>query len=150
MKQRNLTAWKKSMFKVVYIDDQAGDRRYPNTLSDGDKFFTYGFASIYARKFKKSNPDVNVECWKADSRIKEIYTKTIENVHYIMFPSIRFSKLGHYSVKLNAHLKKELKTGEKVIFNISSIRHLLFYSLALRLKKYPLVVQHHGESPAIA
>lgn len=139
----------KSMFKVVYIDYQSGDKRYPNTLNDGDRFFTYGFASIYARKFKKYNPEINVECWKADSRIKDIYTKNIENVQYILFPSKKIGKLGHYSAKLNSHLKKELKIGGKVIFNISSIRHLLFYSLALQLKNYPLVVQHHGESTAI-
>lgn len=137
------------MFKVIYIDYQSDDKRYPNTLNDGDRFFTYGFASIYARKFKKYNPDVSVECWKADSRIKVIYEKIIEDVHYIIFPSIKFGKLGHYSIKLISNLKKELRSGNKVIFNISSIRHLLFYSIASRLKKYPLVVQHHGESSAI-
>ena len=137
------------MFKVIYIDYQADDKRYPNTLNDGDRFFTYGFASIYARKFKEYNPYVSVECWKADSRIKVIYEKTIENVHYIIFPSIKIGKLGHYSTKLIYHLKRELAAGNKVIFNISSIRHLLFYSIAIRLKKYPLVVQHHGESSAI-
>lgn len=137
------------MFKVTYIDYQHGDKRYPNTISDGDKFFTYGFGSIYARKFKKYNPDIIVECWKADSRIKDIYRKNIEEVNYIIFPSIKFGKLGHYSFKLIKHLRKELKTGNKVIFNVSSIRHLLFYSIALQLKNHPMVVQHHGEASAI-
>ena len=137
------------MFKVVYIDYNFIDKRYPNTLSDGDKLFTYGFGSIYARKLKKYNQDILVECWKADSRIKRIYRKTIEDVNYIIFPSIKFGKLGQYSSKLIAHLKKELKTGNKVMFNVSSIRHLLFYSLAFRLRKYPLVVQNHGESSVI-
>ena len=139
----------KNMFKVIYIDHNAIHKRYPNDPSDGDKFFTYGFGSIYARKFKKYNPEIKVECWKADSRIKNIKRKTIENVNYIIFPSIKFGKLGQYSFKLIAHLKNEIKSCNKVIFNISSIRHLLFYSLAFRLKNYPLVVQNHGESTAI-
>lgn len=137
------------MYRVIYIDYSSGDKRYPNTLNDGDKFYTYGFGSIYARKFKKYNPGINVECWKADSRINTIYKKTIENVNYIIFPAIKFGKLGNYSSKLIAHLIKELKTGNETIFNISSIRHLLFYSLAFRLRNFPLVVQHHGESSAI-
>lgn len=137
------------MYKVVYIDSNFSDKRYPNTLSDGDKFYTYGFGSIYARKFKKYNPDVTVECWKSDSRIIKIYERTIQNVRYIIFPSKSIFKLGDYSFKLISHLKNELKTVDQIIFNISSIRHLLFYSLALRLKNYPLVVQHHGESSAI-
>ena len=137
------------MYKVVYIDSQSGDKRYPNTLEDGDKFFTYGFSSLYARKFRKYNPEVVVECWKADSRIHKTYEKDIESVTHIIFPAIKIGKLGNYSHKLITHLKKELKYNGKIIFNISSIRHLLFYSLAIRLKNYPLVVQHHGESSAI-
>lgn len=137
------------MFKVVYIDYNFIDDRYPNNVNDGDRFFTYGFGSIYARKFKKYNPDVNVECWKADSRIKKTYEKQIENVDYKIFPSIKIGKLGHYSKSMLRHLSNELGKNEKIIFNISSFRHLLFYSVALKLKNTPLVVQHHGEASAI-
>lgn len=136
-------------FKVVYVDSNFIDKRYPNSPQDGDKFFTYGFGSLYARKFKKYNPDIIVECWKADSRIKSIRYKTIEGVKHIMFPSICFRKLGYYSWSLLKHLENELQKNEKIIFNVSNIRHLLFYSVALKLKNAPLVVQHHGEASAI-
>lgn len=135
--------------KIIYIDYNFIDKRYPNSLNGGDKFYTYGFGSIYARKFKKYNPEINVECWKADSRINKIYEKEIEGVYYRIFPSIRFGKLGHYSTSMLKHLSNELEKKEKIVFNISSFRHLLFYSIALKLKKAPLVVQHHGEASAI-
>lgn len=125
------------------------DKRYPNSLNDGDRFYTYGWGSILARNFKKYNPEIEVECWKADSRINKIYEKEIEGVYYRIFPSIRFGKLGHYSTSMLKHLSNELEKKEKIVFNISSFRHLLFYSIALKLKKAPLVVQHHGEASAI-
>ena len=137
------------MYKVVYIDYNFIDKRYPNSVNDGDKFFTYGFSSVYARKFKKYNPEIKVECWKVDSRIKDLHEKNIENVRHIIFPSIRFGKLGHYSGKLIKYLKREIKSNPHTIFNVSSIRHLLFYSVALKLKERPLVIQHHGESSAL-
>lgn len=137
------------MYKVVYIDYNFIDERYPNTVDDGDKFFTYGFGSIYARKFRKYNPDILVECWKVDSRVKKIYEKEIENVKFIVFPSKRIAKFGHYSPILIKYLKKFIKENLNVVFNISSIRHLLFYSVAIHLKNFPLVIQHHGEASAI-
>jgi len=136
-------------YKVIYIDYNFVDKRYPNSVEHGDSFFTYGFGALYARKFKKYNPDIEVECWKTDPRIDKIYEKTIENVKFIVFPSKSFGKLGQYSRALNKYLKNYLKTNPKTIFNVSSIRHLLFYSIAFLLKKTPLVVQHHGEATAI-
>jgi len=136
-------------YKVIYIDYNFVDKRYPNSVEHGDSFFTYGFGALYARKFKKYNPDIEVECWKTDPRIDKIYEKTIENVKFIVFPSITFGKLGQYSRALNKYLKDYLKKSPKTIFNVSSIRHLLFYSIAFLLKKTPLVVQHHGEATAI-
>jgi len=137
------------MFKVVYIDYNFVDERYPNAIEDGDKFFTYGFGALYARKFKKFNANIEVECWKTDPRINRIYEKVIEHVKFIVFPSKKFGKLGQYSSELIKHLKKYLKEKPTTIFNISSIRHLLFYSVAIHLKNFPLIVQHHGEASAI-
>ncbi|MBK7380872.1 MAG: hypothetical protein IPJ03_18100 [Ignavibacteriales bacterium] len=137
------------MYKVVYIDYNFVDERYPNTVHDGDKFFTYGFGSIYARKFRKYNPDILVECWKVDSRVKKIYEKEIENVKFIVFPSRKIGKFGHYSAVLIKYLKKFIKENPNVVFNISSIRHLLFYSVAIHLRNFPLVIQHHGEASAL-
>lgn len=136
-------------YKVVYIDYNFIDKRYPNSPEDGDRFFTYGWGSILARRFKKYNSDFEVECWKADPRIKKIYKKTIEEVNYTIFPAIKFGKLGYYSRSLLKHLKKEISASKNVIFNVSSIRHLLFYTVAFQLKNVPLVVQNHGEASAI-
>jgi len=140
---------KNKYFKVIYIERNFIDKRYPNSVEDGDRFFTYGHGALCARKFKKYNSGFEVECWKTDPRIDKIYEKTIENVKFIVFPSKSFGKLGQYSRALNKYLKNYLKTNPKTIFNIASIRHLLFYFVAFLLKKFPLVVQHHGEATAI-
>ena len=136
------------MFKVVYIDGNYIDKRYPNTLNDGDKFFTYGFGSLHSRWFKKINPDIDVECWKADSRIKKIIVKEIEGVKFIMFPSTQIEKLGHLSFGMIKELRRRIKIKENIIINLSSIRHLLFYSIAFFSKNIPFVLQHHGETTA--
>ncbi len=135
--------------KIIYIDYNFIDKRYPNSPNDGVSFYTYGFGSIYARKFKKYNPEFVVECWKADSRINQIFEKEIEDVKHKIFPSKKFGKLGHFSTKLLKHLKNETKKNHYLIINISSIRHLLFYAVILFLKKVIFVVQHHGEASAI-
>jgi len=136
------------MKKVVYLDSNYVSKRHPNGIKDGDKFYTYGFASIYARKFKLYNSDFEVECWKTDPRIDKIYQKEIEGVKYIVFPSINIKKLGHFSKSLIKKLKEENSVDNKIIYNISSMRHLLFYSVAYNLKNNPLVIQNHGEATA--
>lgn len=138
-----------SLYHLVYIDRNFIDCRYPNKPSDGDSFYTHGFSSIYARQFKKYNPEIVVECWKADPRINRIIEKEIEGVFYRMFPSLNLGKIGQYSHKMVRFLKKWVKINPSTIFNISSFDHLLFYSLALNLKNFPLVVQNHGESTVI-
>ena len=95
------------MYKVVYIDYDSVDDRYPNKVSDGDSFFTYGFGGLYARKFKQYNKDVEVECWKTDPRIDKIYHKEISGIKFIIFPSIKFGKLGQYSHRLIRHIRSD-------------------------------------------
>ena len=73
---------------VVYIDYNFLQDRYPNNPEDGNPFYTYGFGAFYARKFKKFQPNWNVECWKADSRIQKYIKKPIEGVLFRMFPSV--------------------------------------------------------------
>ena len=133
--------------KIVYIDYNFNDQRYPNRKEDGDGFFTHGFGGLYSRQFKKYHPEFEVECWKADSRINAIYEKTIEGILFRIFPAVSLGKSGLFSVSLLQHLIREKKEGRRIVFNVSSIRHLLFYSVALFLRKHPLVVQHHGEAP---
>jgi glycosyltransferase involved in cell wall biosynthesis len=134
--------------KVIYIDFNDGSGKYPNSVKDGDAFYTYGFGGLYAREFKKYNPDWEVECWKADSRSNEYQEKVISGVKFRVFPAVYFKMLGYYSSQLGRELKK-LTKGSGVIVNISSGRHLLFLQIASLCKNIPLVVQHHGETTSI-
>ena len=134
--------------RVVYIDYNFIDSRYPNKPEDGDRFYTYGFGSLYARQFKKYNPDIHVECWKADPRTEWRKEKDIEGVIYRMFPSTSISKIGQYSRQMTEFLRCYKSHHPDAVFNISSFDHVLFYSLSFHLKKNKLVVQHHGESTA--
>jgi hypothetical protein len=42
---------------VVYIDYNFQNPKYRNGPDDGESYFTYGFGSLYARKFKEEFPD---------------------------------------------------------------------------------------------
>ena len=138
------------MYKVIYID-RISDRS-PNVASnvkDGDNYFTIGWGGGCARKFKEFNPDVKVECWKTDFKASRIYEREISGVTFRIFPAYNIKYLGDYSSTLLRHLKKELKKSEPTIIHITSFRHLLFYSIALKLKNHSLVVQNNGESSSI-
>src|SRR4030065_529724 len=138
------------MYKVIYIDRIAD--RSPNVASnikDEDNYFTIGWGCICSRKFKEFNPDVKVECWKTDYKSQKIYEREISGVIFKIFPAYHIKHLGDYSRSLLGNLRKELKSNEPTIIHITSFRHLLFYSIALKLKDYPLVVQNNGESSAL-
>ena len=138
------------MYKVIYIDRIAD--RSPNVASnikDEDNYFTIGWGGICSRKFKEFNPDVKVECWKTDYKSQKIYEREISGVIFKIFPAYHIKHLGDYSRSLLGNLRKELKSNEPTIIHITSFRHLLFYSIALKLKDYPLAVQNNGESSAL-
>ncbi len=138
------------MYKVIYIDRVTGHRtNIPSSIKDGDNYFTIGWGGIGARKFKEYNPETKVECWKTDYKAKKIFQRELAGVTFKIFPAINIKYFGDYSRSLLRHLRNELRKNEPVVFNISSFRHLLFYSVAFNLKNYPLVVQNNGESPAI-
>lgn len=134
--------------RVIYVDYNFNDSRYPNKPGDGDSWFTHGFGGIYSRKFKYYNPEYTVECWKADQHAKSTESKVIDNVKFIIFPAYSIGMLGLFSPAIIKALRRTLKSQPETILNISSISHLLFYSISILLKNAPIVVQHHGESPA--
>ena len=135
--------------KIIYIDKVSHSKHVPSTIKDGNNYFTYGWGGKCSRKFKEYNQNIKVECWKTDNKIKNIYERKISGVHFRIFPAYRVKYLGDYSLHLIKYLKSEIKKNNRIIFNISSFRHLLFYSVALKLKDFPVVVQHHGEASAI-
>lgn len=138
------------MYKVIFFDsvsDHATD--VPNNIKDGNNYFTYGWAGITSRKFKEYNPEVTVECWKTDHKLKQIYSREISGVKFFIYPAIRIKYFGDYSRSLLRSLNKEIKKKVPTIIHVTSFRHLLFYIIAHKLKKYPLVVQNNGESSAI-
>lgn len=138
------------MYKVIFFDsvsDHGTD--VPNNIKDGNNYFTYGWAGITSRKFKEYNPEVTVECWKTDYKSKQIYSREISGVKFFIYPAIRIKYFGDYSRSLLRSLNKEIKKKVPTIIHVTSFRHLLFYIIAHKLKKYPLVVQNNGESSAI-
>ena len=136
-----------SGYSVIYFDHNFIDKRYLNSPQDGDSFYTYGFGGLYSREFKKYNPDIPVECWKTDSRIHKIYEKEISGVFFRIFPAKKIKYSGDFSFSLIRNLKKV--KNEKIILNMSSINHLLFYTVAWNSKNIPLIVQGHGETTAL-
>ncbi len=133
--------------KVIYIDINDCSGKYPNSLDDGDAFYTHGWGALLAKEFKKYNEEFEVECWKADNRIKYQQQKTIVGVQFKIYPAIHIKKLGYFSIQMANAIKKLKDKG--TIINISSGRHLLFFQIALLCKSIPLVVQHHGETTSI-
>jgi glycosyltransferase involved in cell wall biosynthesis len=134
--------------EVIYIDYNFRDQKYPNKPSNGNAWHTHGFGGLYSRKFKEFNPDFRVECWKADALATSISEAVIEGVVFKVFPAYDFGRIGLWSPRLISALKKRIAAGGNRIVNVSSFNHLLYYSVAAFCHNTPLVVQHHGESPA--
>jgi glycosyltransferase involved in cell wall biosynthesis len=134
--------------KAIYIDYNFADKKYPNKPGDGDSWFTHGFGGLYSRKFKFFNPEYAVECWKADARAVEYAEKLIDGVLFKIFPARSLGRIGLWSSALLNSARRQSKNYRSCVFNCSSFDHLLFYSLCFVKGKMPLVVQHHGESPA--
>jgi glycosyltransferase involved in cell wall biosynthesis len=134
--------------EVIYIDYNFKDQKYPNKPKNGNAWYTHGFGGLYSRKFKEFNPDFSVECWKADALAKSISEAVIEGVVFKVFPAYDFGRIGLWSPQLISALKKRISAGGNRIVNVSSFDHLLYYSVAACCRSTPLVVQHHGESPA--
>lgn len=138
------------MYKAIFIDriSEYG-KGFPSSITDGDNYFTIGWGGISARKFKEFNSDFIVECWKTDQKAKQIYTKEISGVLFKIYPAFHIKYFGDYSGRLLKDLKHELSKNEPTVVHITSFRHLLFYSIAAKLKDYPLVVQNNGESTSM-
>ncbi len=134
---------------VIYIDRNIITDRYPNRIEDGDRFYTYGIGSMYARQFKKFNKEIHVECWKADPRIKFTMEKEIQEVKHRVFPSLEIPLLGYYSKSMLRFYNHWRNIHHNTIYHFSCFDHLLFYSFASKMDNVPLVVQHHGEGTAI-
>lgn len=137
-----------SKIRVIYIDYNFIDEKYPNKPEDGDSWYTHGFGGLFSRKQKLFFSEMDVECWKADARAKSSSEKTIQDVKFRIFPAIRVGRMGCFSPGLLLALKKEAAQNPNTILNCSSFDHLLFYSIHFSGIQLPLVVQHHGESPA--
>jgi len=139
-----------SSYKVIYIDRvSAHSKLVPTNINDGNNYFTYGWGGGCSRKFKEYNTDIKVECWKTDHKAKRTYEREISNVTFKIFPAYNFNYLGDYSPILLKHLQEEIQKNQKVIFSIVNFRHLLFLSVALKLKDWPLVVQNNGEATVV-
>ena len=138
------------MYKVIYIDRiTEHSSNISSNIKDGNNYFTIGWGAGSARKFKEFNPEVEVECWKTDFKATQFYEREISGVTFKIFPAFYIKYCGDYSRYMLENLKIELKKNKPTIIHITSIRHLLFYNLFLKLKEYPLVVQNNGESPAL-
>ena len=133
---------------AVYIDFNFLDSKYKNRPGDGDAYFTYGFGSLYARKFKESFPDWEVQCWKADAFATKVLSKKIDGVDYLIFPARKIGRAGFISSSMRKHAKQYITENPKTVFNVSSFDHLLHYQISRLGKTNPIFVQHHGESPA--
>lgn len=137
------------MYKVIYIDRiTEHSSNVPSSIKDGDNYFTIGWGGISARKFKEYNAEVEVECWKTDFKATQFYERVISGVTFKIFPALHIKYFGDYSRSMLQNLKIEFKNKKPTIIHITSIRHLLFYNVSLKLKEFPFVVQNNGESSA--
>lgn len=134
--------------RIIYIDYNFPDEKYPNKPDNGASWYTHGFGGLYARQLKRYNPEFEVECWKADSHAKNYAEKAIDGVLFKIYPARSLGRLGLWSPKLLYAARKQTRADRTCVFNCSSFDHLLYYSLCGFAGKNPIVVQHHGESPA--
>lgn len=133
------------MCKIIFIHYNYEPSRVPTRPDPEDRFYTYGFGSNSARNFKKYFPGYEVEMWRLDQHTNKYYEKTVQDVKHKVFTSFSIKQMDDFSLKFIRKLKKELKENKTILF-VSHIHNWLTYQIVFFFgKKYPIVVNHHGE-----
>lgn len=132
------------MTKVIYIHNNYEPEHIPQRPDSEDRFFTYGFGSNLARNFKKFYPDYDVEMWRLDAYCDSYYEKKVQGVLFRIFPAVKIYKIGEFSRKFIAELKKDAKKSRPILF-VSHTHIWLLYQIAWFFKDLPIVTNHHGD-----
>jgi glycosyltransferase involved in cell wall biosynthesis len=101
-----------------------------------------------AKQIKKLTDKYEIECWRPEKCIKNIYTRSENNgITYKIFPSSYFMKFEN-SPQMLKNLEKI--SSDENIFHLHGIIYPFSYLILKKLQKsVPIVVQSHEASPTL-
>ncbi len=99
--------------------------------------------SKVAQKLKKYNPEIDVECWAQERKLKRERTFSKNKIKYRVFPTTFSLK---FSFEFSIPLLKALRKEKKAILHLHGCYTLLTYLICLLYgKRQPIVIQNHGD-----
>jgi D-inositol-3-phosphate glycosyltransferase len=133
------------MQKIVILCINYEPSQFPKEPDNTNRFFTYGFGSLFGEIFSGYLNNYQFEVWRMDSYcIKKYYEKEIKNVKYRVFKSIKIYKLGHYSRKFIKELRKEVKATSPILFIVHT-NSWQTYMITYLFKGEKIITTHHGD-----
>lgn len=102
-----------------------------------------------AKNIAKQTNEFDLECWRPEKDLKEIYTRTgTDGIVYKLFPSKYFHKIEYSTLMLNEILKEIEKSDVLLHF------HGICYPSTYYLLKYlptqiPIIAQSHAAAPTL-
>lgn len=132
------------MKKIIFIHNNYEPEQFPKQPDSKEKFYTYGFGSNLARRFKQFYPAYEVEMWRLDGYTDKYYEKTVENVLFRIFPSVRINKFAEFSFRFIKELRIEVKKNDPLLF-ISNVHTWLTYQVSWFFKNSFIITSHHGD-----
>jgi glycosyltransferase involved in cell wall biosynthesis len=131
--------------KVIHILHHSTSLLNPNAKLN--PAFTEWHTRV-ANEIRKVNSEIEIECWKPEVKCKEIKVLERDGIVYRMFPSFAFN----YSRELSFALFSSLRGFEKneVILHVHGCYNYLTYMIVILFhKKFKIIVQNHGDTPAL-
>jgi glycosyltransferase involved in cell wall biosynthesis len=99
-----------------------------------------------AKQIRKRTTKYEIECWRPERTLKEVYTQEEDGITYRIFPSF-YLKFGmEYSLPLIMELRKESKK-EDILINLNGFHNHLDYQISYLFRDVPIVASHRGGSP---
>jgi glycosyltransferase involved in cell wall biosynthesis len=131
--------------KIIFIGYNSG--RFFKKVPDIDNsFYTYGFNSRRAKALKEYYPDYKIEVWRLAYETRKYYEKEINGIIYKIYPAIKLGKIIHISFRALFHLRSAL-LEPKTVIHFSNLHSYFTYLISALFRKYPMIVQDHGEVP---
>jgi len=105
---------------------------------------------VFAKMILKRTKDYEMECWRPERKLKEVYTTEKDGIIYRLFPSscipLPGLKAFEFSIPLLRELKRKSKK-EKLILHLYSPHNPHNYIIAFLFKNVPIILTHLGGIP---
>lgn len=144
--------------KIIHIQGPSSpfSNRENDVTVDSYDYLTWPWFSHVAFNTLKCTDKYEIECWRPEKDVPKIFTREIDGVTFKVFPClclngmrvVRTSLIALSSLSMLKALKKEAKNNE-VLIHLHGVHNPTTYLTSYLFRNLPIVVQHHGDMPAL-